>query len=264
MIDRIRHGAQISLGRERGREIEVRPDDVFLISYPKSGNTWLRFIVGNLMHPDTPITFDNIEQMVPDIYQHATKYLISLRAPRILKSHEYFDPRYKKVIYIIRDPRDVAVSYYHHHIKFRTIDPNCPLSSFVDRFIAGDLDAYGSWAENVGSWIGARKDNPDFLLLRYEDLLATPEVGISKMAAFLSIPSSAASLQKTITGSSFEQMREMEKQQGANWKPLKHTNKDIPFVRKGPKANWKDELSSSDAGKIENAWHHLMEYLEYL
>ncbi len=97
-----------------GRRLTVFPDDVFLVSYPRSGNTWTRFLIGNLLDQEDPITFANIESRIPEIYFFPDKVLRRLPRPRILKSHEYFDHRYKRVVYIVRDPRDVATSMYHY------------------------------------------------------------------------------------------------------------------------------------------------------
>lgn len=106
--------------------MEVRDDDIFLVSYPKSGNTWLRFLVANYFVGDQ-LTVDlrNIEIIVPDIYVHNIYYFEKLKGPRIIKSHELFDPRYGKTIYIVRDPRDVALSYWHFQIKKKLI-PKLP------------------------------------------------------------------------------------------------------------------------------------------
>src|SRR5881397_1861057 len=92
-----------------GRRLTVFPDDVFIVSYPRSGNTWTRFLVGNLVYQDEPVTFANIESRIPEIYLFPDRVLRSLPRPRMLKSHECFDPRYQRVIYIVRDPRDVVV-----------------------------------------------------------------------------------------------------------------------------------------------------------
>src|SRR5437868_10954354 len=96
-----------------GRNVFVFPDDVFIVSFPRSGNTWTRFLVGNLISQNEPISFVNVESRIPDIYLHSQESLCRMSRPRVLKSHEPFDPRYKKVIYVVRDPRDVAVSRYH-------------------------------------------------------------------------------------------------------------------------------------------------------
>src|SRR5438270_13523251 len=74
------------------REITVFPDDVFLTSYPRSGNTWTRFLIGNLIYQDEPVTFANIESRLPEIYFNSDHYLRSLPRPRILKSHDSFQP----------------------------------------------------------------------------------------------------------------------------------------------------------------------------
>ena len=126
-----------------GRNFHVFPDDSFIVSYPRSGNTWTRFLVANLVYQDEPVTFANIEQIIPDVYKNTRKQLLGVPSPRILKSHEYFDPRYKRVIYIVRDPRDVVVSYYHYQLKVRRIEDGYPLDQFVSRFVTGDLDSYG-------------------------------------------------------------------------------------------------------------------------
>ena len=75
-----------------GRGLTIRDDDIFIVSYPKSGNTWTRFLLGNLCYKDGTISFANIENKVPDIYKNTNRALLRLAGPRLLKSHEYFDP----------------------------------------------------------------------------------------------------------------------------------------------------------------------------
>ena len=87
-----------------GRAFQVFSDDIFLVSYPKSGNTWTRFLLGNLMNPNDCITFANVERKVPDIYAESKMTLKKTPRPRLIKSHECFDPRYRRVIFIVRDP----------------------------------------------------------------------------------------------------------------------------------------------------------------
>src|SRR5437870_7388500 len=118
----LKYGRRILMGQvPAGRRLTVFPDDVFLVSYPRSGNTWTRFLIGNLLDQEDPITFANIESRIPEIYFFPDKVLRRLPRRRILKSHEYFDHRYKRVVYIVRDPRDVATSMYHYSIKRRNI-----------------------------------------------------------------------------------------------------------------------------------------------
>ena len=101
-----------------GRNFAVYPDDTFVVSYPRSGNTWTRFLIANLVHPEKEVSFTNIEQLIPDTSSQSNRALKATPRPRIIKTHEYFDHRYPKTIYIVRDPRDVALSYYDFQRKY--------------------------------------------------------------------------------------------------------------------------------------------------
>ena len=238
-----------------GRKVDVFPDDTFIVSYPRSGNTWIRFLIGNLLSDNEPVTFANVERRVPDIYQNTAYALQASPRPRFLKSHEYFDPRYPKVIYIVRDPRDIAVSYYHYSRKTRQLGDSDPIERFVEDFVAGKVFTIGSWAENVGSWIGAKADDPDrFLLLRYEDLLATPVVELEKIAKFLNINASDTRINKAVELSTAEQMQEIERKTAKQWVATKNDRPDIPFVRKARSGTWKEELPLVSINLIESRW----------
>src|SRR5438046_5865734 len=91
-----------------GRNFSVYADDTFLVSYPRSGNTWTRFLIANLLHPEIEVGFANIESLVPDTAALSSRTLKRVSRPRVLKSHQYFDPRYTNVVYVVRDPRDVG------------------------------------------------------------------------------------------------------------------------------------------------------------
>src|SRR6266446_2264927 len=72
-----------------GRQMTVQPGDLFIVSYPRSGNTWTRFLIGNLIYLDEPITFSNMESRIPSLYLFSDRQL--RRLPRIFKSHDCFD-----------------------------------------------------------------------------------------------------------------------------------------------------------------------------
>lgn len=241
-----------------GRNIEVINDDIYIVSYPKSGNTWVRFMIGNLYSKKNAVTFSNLEEKVPDIYQNPARSLKKLMRPRILKSHEYLDPRYGKVIYIVRDPRDVAVSYYHYLIKMRIITEDYPMITYIDRFIRGELDTFGSWHDHVGGWIGARRHRCDFLLLFYEEMLDNPVEELKKIAEFLECPATDEQLKTAVALSSSDHMRILEQQEAGQWTPIKTSRTDKLFVRKATKGSWKTELPEDASGKIEHVWSDLM------
>lgn len=245
-----------------GRNVTVRDDDVFVVSYPKSGNTWTRFLIGNLLRPEDPVTFANVEQRVPDIYKNTDRKLWRMPASRVLKSHEYLDPRYGNVVFVVRDPRDVALSYYHHHVRKRRIEEDYPLERYVSRFVSGDLNVFGSWGENVGGWLGARKEDARFLLLRYEDMLQCPAHELGRVAAFLSVRADEERLARAVESSSAERMRELERTE--SWKAAKKSREDRAFVRSATAGGWRTGLPEGSAAAIEEAWGPLMQELGYL
>lgn len=254
------------LGRDQaGRNFAVFPDDIMLVSYPRSGNTWTRFLIANLTKPDQAVTFANIERHIPDTSAISTRGLKKIPRPRIIKSHEYFDHRYPKVIYIVRDPRDVVLSYYDFDRKYRHIPDEYPLEQYVKDFVTGKLTSadWGTWAENVSSWVSTRGNQSNFLLLRYEDMLQDTRRELARAAEFIGVGATEDVLEQAITASSADRMRRLEKQEESKWVATKKHRKDIPFVRTASSGGWKSNLPASCIALIESAWGELMTSLGY-
>jgi hypothetical protein len=246
------------------RDITIYPDDVFLTSYPRSGNTWTRFLVGNLVYHDQPVTFLTIEKLVPDMYKSSDRMLRSLPRPRLVKSHECFDPRYRKVIYIVRDPRDVAISNYHWELKLRSVGEGYPIEDFVPRWMAPEFwPRIGSWGDHVTSWLSTRQGQDGFMLLRYEDLKNDTRDALAKVAKFVGIDPTPARLDRAIELSSADNMRKMEREEGAKWVATTLTRQDKPFVRSATAGGWKTVLPEKTVAYIESKWGHLMQTLGY-
>ena len=246
------------------RDITIFPDDVFLTSYPRSGNTWTRFLVGNLVHQDEAVTFLNVERLVPDMYKHSDRTLRHLPRPRIMKSHECFDPRYKRIIYVVRDPRDVAVSNYHWEMKQRSMGDSYAIERFVPRYIDGVYwGRLGNWSDHVTSWLSTRQGKEGFLLLRYEDMLADPAREMGKVAVLLGIDPAPERLARAADLSSADRMRKLEKTQGDKWVQTRYTRQDKQFVRKAASGGWQQILPSESVQMIESAWGDIMKTLGY-
>ncbi len=248
-----------------GRSMAVRRDDTFIVSYPRSGNTWTRFLVANLLHPKQVVTFANIEQLIPDAEAQSNRYMKRIPTPRVVKSHQYFDHRYKNVIYIVRDPRDVAVSYYDFSRKYRYIPDGFSLDQYVSDFVHGRLSSasWGTWAENVGTWVAARYGQPNFLLLRYEDLIGNTEVELAKMAVFFKIDPSPELLRCAAERSTSDRMRALEGTEGKEWISTKGKRPDVPFIGSAVPGKWRSKLTTTAIAEIESAWSPLMTRLGY-
>jgi hypothetical protein len=236
-----------------------------VVSYPKSGSTWSRFLLGNLLEPDDPVTFDNVERRVPAIYALPDRVLRSW--PRVLRSHESFDPRYPRVLYLVRDPRDAAVSFYYHNLKLRIIPDGYPMDDFVTRFIRADIapyvDRFGCWEDHVLSWINVRQGKPSFCLTRYEDLQVDPRGEIAKWVALLGIQPTADAIEQAITRSSASNMRSLEEKQSKAWRMTKNSRQDIRFIRDAKSGGWREKLSDKSVAAIEEAWGATMQKLGY-
>lgn len=258
-----------------GRNFAVRPDDTFIVSYPRSGNTWTRFLLANLVFPDKNIDFTNIEKLIPDTSSQSSLTLKKSPGPRIIKTHDYFDCRYPKTIYIVRDPRDVALSYYQFSRKHMQIDDSVGLEKFVGDFVSGQLNSagWGTWKENVASWVYARMGSPRFLMLRYEDMHKNTIAELARLARFMGIDPEPERLQRAIDLSSAERMRKLEKLQDDEWlKTLGYVvrrehkrkkRKDIPFVGGAKEGGWRDSMPESCIHQIESAWGELMTNIGY-
>ena len=123
-----------ALGRQAlGEDVLSYDDDVWIVSYPKSGNTWTRFLIANLVSGGELVDWSNIEQRVPDIYITKDVKLRKFARPRYLKSHEAYRPSYRRVVFIVRDPRDVAVSYYHFVRKTNMLPPDATMDDFMKK-----------------------------------------------------------------------------------------------------------------------------------
>lgn len=248
-----------------GRGLTVLPDDIYLVGYFRSGSTWSRFIFGNYIWTDRDVTFANLDALVPSIYAWPDRIL--RKSPRILKSHEYFDPRYPRVIYIVRDPRDVAVSFYYYNLKVRVLPDGYPMDEFITHFIAAKTTDYanrvGSWEEHVMSWVRMRKGNNGFCLVRYEDLLADPTSELKKVSPILKIEPTPERIERAIRLSSADHMRKLEKSQWKKWVSIKDSRQDIPFVREAKSGGWRNRLSEASVRAIESAWGPTMRELGY-
>jgi Sulfotransferase domain len=265
MIKRLIAGGKQFLGLlPPGRRVKVFSDDIYLVSYPKSGNTWTRFLLANLVYPKKNPDFSNINALLPDIEEMSKRDLERAQRPRILKSHQYFDPRYPKVIYVVRDPRDVVLSEYHFDIKRRAIPDDFPRQEFVSRFVRGEVNhANGTWAENVATWFYTRRGDPRFLLVRYEDLQTQAIVEMGKIARFVGISADQERLAFAVKQSAADRMRELEKKQSLLWSSTRTTRQDKPFVRSAKAGGWKSELPEEGIAEIESAWGGLMREIGY-
>jgi hypothetical protein len=168
------------LARPRLRDFVPRCDDIFVVTYPRSGTTWTQMILYQLTTQGT-MDFAHITQVCPWFEQalRSGRELEGLPRPRVFKSHLPYRRIPKgpcRYIYVARDGKDVAISYYHF-MGFRET-----FEDFFERFLTGQ-DSYGSWLRHVAGW-WAHRDDPNVLFLRYEDLVRDLAGGLRTIIDF--------------------------------------------------------------------------------
>ena len=254
---------KLGLWRSAGANLTVRDEDAFLVSYPRSGNTWLRFLLAHLIH-QAPLNFRELELVVADIYQNSDRELLSLRSPRILKSHELFDNRYRKIVYIVRDPRDVAISFYYWRVKkesFSQPEKKMSMQEYLEIFVEREYAfTRCNWAEHVESWLsqsnifGAR-----LLVIKYEEMKKDAAHVLHSVAEHISFEHDETKVENAVRLSSLSNMQKAEK-------TLINTRakNTIPFARTGKSEEWKTVFSSDLNNRYCEKFGKYMERFGYL
>jgi hypothetical protein len=244
------------------RHAMVSPHDAFLVSYPKSGNTWLKFMLTHLLS-GREANFDDDSSVIAEVGSHRSAPGVLPEGGRLIKSHEpYSGPQkrvYRRAIYLIRDGRDVAVSYYYTLIRRGLYEGD--FGPFLRLFLEGGTDGYGPWHEHVASWLGSPlRERGSLLTLQYEDLLRDPVEGLAAAMRFLGVPVAPERAEETVRAYSAERMRERER--GSDFHHRKK-RKDIMFVRAATSGDWAQTFSTEDEELFARVTGDLLERLGY-
>ena len=226
-----------SLSRKifKRKSLHIQPDDIFLVSYPRSGNTWMRYLLANLLEPTEIWHIGNINRVLPDTHEPWPSDWIP-RTPRLLKSHSSYRYEFRRVIYLYRDGRDVAISYHHFlqklHQEQRTFD------EFFDDFIRGQVP-YGSWQAHLDGWMFTEHSGQEIITLSYEKLYQTPVPEISRLAAFLGCAWSETEILTAVEKSTYRNFQVDYKTRLYD----SHWNKGFRGGVKGGPGQWKETLT---------------------
>lgn len=245
---------------QTGRNISLRDSDVFLVSYPKSGGIWLRFLLANIL-TDKVITSSDIDKVIPSIYSQSEQLLVKIKGKRYLSSNEYFDPRYNHTLYLVRDPRCIVLSEYVEKIRSNVIDKKYPLSDFVKDFVSGRTSIVGTWSEHVESWHHLKwSTQKDFLLIRYEDLVDNFRHVLSKICTFLGINYNNDLIESARSRSLFSGHLDVSERKTDCF------NLEYPIGKDNPSCNgecWQYKLADKDIRTIERHFGETMQKAGY-
>ncbi len=274
----------------------------WLASYPKSGNTWLRIFLTNYLNnqagpasinalqggpiASSRIWFDEwvgveasllddalIERLRPEVYRclvRATPGMIYMKVHDAWRLSDQSEPLFPAevtsgVIYILRNPLDLAASLANHSGKTLTEvvanlgDPEYALARSLGGLDDQLRQGLGSWSGHVQSWVddsGLR-----VLTLRYEDMLAAPEDAFGEVIRFCGLELEQARLLRAIAFSSFNEVKRQEQVQGFRERPVKASGS---FFRRGQAGGWRTELAPELAAKIIHDHGKMMRRFGYL
>jgi len=235
------------------RHRDVRPDDIFVASYPRAGSTWLRFLLQEIL-TDEPSTFPSVNRVIPQVGFHRNAYRLP-NGGRIIKTHEAFRREYGRAIYLARDPRDVLLSEYAFQKALGLTAAD--IDDYIDDFVFRQVNANGSWRDHARSWLDASEENPDIRIFRFEDLRRDPAGTLREMLSFLDVSSDQTQILSAIRNNGVKEMRAKELTT-----PQK-TSKDGKFVREGSSGGWRKNLTPEQARRIYRAMQSEMQRLGY-
>ncbi len=233
--------------RHRG----LSPRDVFVASYPRSGSTWLRFLLVEILTRETA-GFDRVNHLIPDIGSHRTSPKMTPEGGRLIKTHEVYRTAYQRAIYIVRDVRDVVLSEFDYENARRRISED--FDTFLMLSLKSNVNGYGCWQEHVLSWLGSPlAPTDDLLTIKFEDLRAKTEDTLTAVVQFLGIHMDRRAIRAAITNNSVHRMREKEDQVPDidGYSPAKARGDASRFVRSGSIGGWRARLSEDQVRLIE-------------
>ena len=277
---------------------------IWLASYPKSGNTWIRIFLSTLLYssekPKVNINnnhikqfptrgdFDDLTDNVMDMDEFAKNCILAQQRInldnriKILKTHNAYWQNYEKnyfftdkentlgVIYIVRDPRNVITSimdYFNKKSYRETLEFLIDNYKVIGgtKFESGIPTILFSWANHYNSWKQFKKN---YLLIKYEDLLDKPQEEFLKISNYLNTIGNFKFNEKDILeiaeNCKFENFRNQEKTKGFIDNSATNKNFKKNFFRLGPKNNWKDLLDTDIKLKIEEQFKKEMLELGYI
>ena len=277
---------------------------VWLASFPKSGNTWLRSIISSLIYSDDGIFnfelnkkikqfpsrpfFQDLTQDYNNIHEIKKLWILAQdklnldNRLKFLKTHHInctidgYSFTNKKntaaTIYIVRDPRNLVNSISNHFSKNQTeakeflFRSNILGASKSNTLPSEIATILGSWKDHYRFWT---KKNDNLLLIKYEDIVVNPKNELNKIIKFLikfmKVQINNTKEQNIINSTSFESLRKMEESGNFTENVFdKISNKKIKFFNQGPNNKWQDSLNDEIRLEIETKLNTEMKELGYL
>ncbi|XP_066504298.1 sulfotransferase family 5A, member 1 [Hoplias malabaricus] len=248
-------------------DFKFQDTDILIVTYPKSGTTWMQEIVTLVSNRGDASKAQNQPNWAraPWLEQYyCPEILKTSQGPRLLTTHLPYQllasalrSSKAKVIYVARNPKDVVVSYYHFH-KMANFLPNPgTFSEFLSAFKEGTVH-YGSWFDHVKGWTSNAGNIHNFLYITYEEMWQNLRGSLEKVSRFLQCPLLEEEFISTEKNCSFSTMRESSM---VNYKNIPQEIMDHSkgsFMRKGQIGDWVNIFSKQQSCSFDKFYESKM------
>ncbi|XP_059804187.1 sulfotransferase 2B1-like [Hypanus sabinus] len=252
-------------------EFQVRDEDVFIATYPKSGTTWMQEIVPLIISGGdlSPVLTVPNWQRVPWLEHTFCKGLLEERpSPRLITTHfqrhmlpKTFDKSKAKIIYMARNPKDALVSSFHYHNIASFLDNPGSFDEFIDKFLEGKV-LYGSWFDHIKSW-WPEKDQENFLFLTYEEMKQDTLNTLAKVGEFLGKQLSSDLIDMIANQTKFNKMKQ-NNMSNYSFVPSDIINQEKDnFLRKGIVGDWKNHFTEAQIEHFNSVFAERMKGLDF-
>jgi hypothetical protein len=232
----------------------LRANDVFFASYPRSGSTWLRFVLFESIAGESS-GFGNVNHSIPDVREHKTGLPLMPNGGRLIKTHEVYHPEYRKAVYLVRDPRDVALSEYAYQTALGLVD--LPLDEYLPLFLTEGVNPFASWSRHVQSWLSAPLSKENLMVVKFEDLRQDTANGVAEIVQFFGLAPNEEQIREAVANNSVERMKAKEKE------TPQRASKKGQFVRSGSVGGWRGKLNEAQIGIVRDHAATLLNRLGY-
>jgi hypothetical protein len=239
--------------RHQGLNLE----DIFLASYPRSGQHWARFQLCEILTRQ-PAEFDTLDRIIPPVERHRHAQSILPGGARLIQTHQPWRKDYNKAILLVRDVRDIVLSDYAWDESLN-LTKHLDIANFDDYLVPWltgqtQTPGGGSWQDNLDSWLDSPLSSTGRLLvIRFEDMRRNTEEALVRMVEFLGVPVDRTLVRNAITNNSLDRMRAKE-DASIKYNPQtlkRQSGEEHRFIRKGAVGGWRERLTDAQVKLIE-------------